>query len=82
MKRFVIFLVLSLMLTGIGAGFNVLRAQDEVADSLSIDDMTPLVLYQEEEDEPAESSTGIYVAIAAGIALVAFVGFRMTKKKK
>jgi len=82
MKRLVVLTVLSVMLTCISSNFNVVMAQDGVTDSLSIDDMAP-VLYQEEEvDEPAKTSTGVYVAIAAGVAVAVVVGMRLAKKKK
>jgi len=82
MKRLVVLTVLSVMLTCISSNFNVVMAQDGVTDSLSIDDMAP-VLYQEEEvDEPAKTRTGVYVAIAAGVAVAVVVGMRVVKKKK
>jgi len=82
MKRLVVLTVLSVMLTCISSNFNVVMAQDGVTDSLSIDDMAP-VLYQEEEvDEPAKTRTGVYVSIAAGVAVAVVVGMRVVKKKK
>lgn len=58
-------------------------AQDEeaVKDSISIDDMDP-TFYTEEEEDEEKSSMGMYVAIGAGVLVLAGVGVVVAKKNK
>ncbi|MCT4590705.1 MAG: hypothetical protein N4A71_22955 [Carboxylicivirga sp.] len=82
MRKAIVYLGLCLILLAGGLGLNSLKAQEEVTDSLSIDDMPPVLYQEEEEEEEAKSSTGIYVAIGIAGAVVVVVGAKMLKKKK
>lgn len=82
MKRAIIFFSLCLLLSGIGAGLASLKAQEEVTDSLSIDDMPPVLYQEEEEEESEESNTGVYVAIGIAGVVAVGIGVMAAKKKK
>ena len=82
MKKVLYSLVLGTFLSFGAASFNNSMAQDEgVSDSISIDDMDP-ILYVEEEEESEKGSTGIYIAIGIAAVAAGVVAARFMKKKK
>jgi len=83
MKNVVLSLLLGLFLS-FGAGyFSGISAQDTgVADSLSIDDMDPVLYHPEEEEEPQTGNTGIYIGIAIVVVAAGVIVFKVVGKKK
>ena len=82
MKKIIYSLLLGIFLSFGAASFNLITSQDEgVSDSISIDDMDP-ILYVEEEEELDKGSTGIYIAIAIAAVAAGVLIARVVKKKK
>ncbi len=80
MKKLALVFVIGFLLSLAMPFSNVVKAQDPAAaDSLSIDDMYPLLYHPEEEDE--ESSESSNALLWGGIAVVVVVGGYLVWKK-
>ena len=78
MKNLIISLVVSVFLA-LGAG--TIFAQQEVADTVSIDDMAPILYDEEPAMETEGSNTGLYIGIAIVAIVAGVLVFRAGKKK-
>lgn len=80
MKNLIFSLILSLFLA-VGAG--TLLAQDfGVADTISIDDMDPILYDEESVMEEQSSQTGLYIGIAIVAIVAGVVIYKVVNKKK
>lgn len=79
MKKLIISLMFAFVLA-LSAGS--LFAQEGVADTISIDDMAP-ILYQEETTDAEDSSnTGLYIGIAVVAIVAGVVIYKVVNKKR
>lgn len=80
MKKLVLRLLLvSFLATSMSA---FAQDHDAVTDSLSIDDMAPVLYDEDAYEEEEESSNGVVIAIVIGVVVIAGIGVVVAKKKK
>ncbi len=80
MKNLIVFLIVYLFLV-LGAG--MLFAQDYgVADTVSIDDMDPILYQDEFVTEEESSQTGLYIGIAVVAIVAGVVIYKVVNRKK
>ncbi|MCL3779654.1 hypothetical protein EMN47_04535 [Prolixibacteraceae bacterium JC049] len=83
MKKFLYSLMVSgLLMFGAGVTSQVMAQDDSVVDTLSIDDMDPILQAAEEESAEESSNTGMIAAIAIVAVVAGVVVFRFVGKKK
>jgi len=79
MKKLLLVFIIGMLLSFAGSFNSITKAQDPAAaDTLSIDDMDPVLYHPEEEAEKSGSSTGIWI----GVAVVVVIGGVLIWKKK
>ena len=81
MKKLVSRLMLMCFLATGLANVNA-QDHDAVTDSLSIDDMAPVLYDESAYEEEEKSSTGLYIGIAIAVIAIGGIGFVVAKKKK
>jgi hypothetical protein len=63
-------------------GTSTIFAQQEVADTVSIDDMAPILYDEEPEAESQSSNTGLYIGIVIVAVVAGVLVYKVVTKKK
>ncbi|MGQ1788190.1 MULTISPECIES: hypothetical protein [unclassified Saccharicrinis] len=84
MKKLVFrLLFVCFLATGLGGGAAVFaQDHDAVTDSLSIDDMAPVLYDEDAYEEEEKGSNGVIIGIVIAVVAIGGIGFVALKKKK
>ncbi len=84
MKKLVFrLLLLCFLMAGVANGATLFaQDNDAVTDSVSIDDMAPVLYDDEAYEEVEESSNGLMIAVVIVVAVVAGIAYVVVSKKK